>query len=86
MELEALVRNISFSFDDYLAEFIDAQVQTGRYDSVSDVVRAGLRLLERHEAQVDALQSALVAGEESGTPAPFDSKAFLKRMRAKHVG
>lgn len=78
-------RNTSISLGDHFAQFIDAQVRTGRYGSVSDVVQAGLRLLEKHEARVDALQSALVAGEESGTPAPFDSKAFLKRMRAKHV-
>ena len=78
-------RNTSISLGDHFAQFIDAQVQTGRYGSASDVVQAGLRLLEKHEARVDALQSALVAGEESGTPAPFDSKAFLKRMRAKHV-
>nr|WP_043285509.1 type II toxin-antitoxin system ParD family antitoxin [Reyranella massiliensis] len=80
-----MVRNVSFSLDDHAAEFIDAQVQTGRYDSASDVVQADLRLLEKHEASVHALQSALVAGEESGTPAPFDSKGFLKRMRAKYV-
>lgn len=79
-------RNTSISLGDHFAEFVDAQVRTGRYGSASDVVQAGLRLLEKHEARVDALQSALVAGEESGTPAPFDSKAFLKRMRAKHVG
>ena len=79
-------RNTSISLGDHFAEFIDAQVQTGRYGSASDVVRAGLRLLEEHEARVRALQSALIAGEESGPPAPSDNKAFLKRMRAKSVG
>ena len=78
-------RNTSISLGDHFAEFIDAQVQTGRYGSASDVVRAGLRLLEEHEARVRALQSALIAGEESGPPEPFDNKAFLKRMRAKHA-
>jgi len=77
--------NISISLDDHFAEFVDAQVQTGRYGSVSDVVEAGLCLLEKHEARIAALNIALVVGEESGTPAPFDSKAFLKRMRAKHA-
>jgi len=76
-------RNTSVSLDDYFASFIDAQVRTGRYGSASDVVQAGLRLLEKHEARVDVLQAALVAGEESGALTPFDNEAFLKRMRAK---
>ena len=80
-----MARNTSVSLGEHFAEFIDAQVQTGRYGSASDVVRAGLRLLEEHEAKVRALQDALIAGEDSGAPKPFDNKAFLKRMRAKHA-
>jgi antitoxin ParD1/3/4 len=80
-----MARNTSISLGDHFADFIDRQVQAGRYGSASDVLRAGLRLLEEHEAKVKALQDALVAGEESGPPAPFDNKAFLKRMRAKHA-
>ncbi|AYZ65186.1 type II toxin-antitoxin system ParD family antitoxin [Burkholderia multivorans] len=79
-------RNTSVSLGDHFAEFVDAQVRSGRYGSASDVVRAGLRLLESHETQVRALQEALKAGEMSGAPAPFDSDAFLARMRAKHGG
>lgn len=81
-----MARNTSVSLGDHFADFIDAQVQGGRYGSASDVVRAGLRLLEEHEAKVQALQNALIAGEESGPPAPFDSADFLARMRTKHVG
>ena len=81
-----MARNTSVSLGDHFAGFIDAQVQSGRYGSASDVVRAGLRLLEEHEAKVKALQDALIAGEESGEPRPFDSEAFLARMRAKHAG
>ncbi|WP_342239462.1 type II toxin-antitoxin system ParD family antitoxin [Inquilinus sp. OTU3971] len=81
-----MARNTSVSLGDHFASFIDAQVRSGRYGSASDVVRAGLRLLEEHEARVKALQDALIAGEESGDPRPFDSEAFLARMRAKHAG
>ena len=45
---------------DHFANFIDTQVQTGRYGFASDVVRAGLRLLEEHEIKVRALQDALI--------------------------
>jgi antitoxin ParD1/3/4 len=77
-------RNTSISLGEHFATFVDAQVESGRYGSVSDVVRAGLRLLEAHETQIRALQEALKAGELSGEPVPFDSDAFLTRMRAKH--
>ncbi len=80
-----MARNTSVSLGDHFASFIDRQVQAGRYGSASDVVRAGLRLLEEHEAKVKALQDALIAGEGSGDPAPFDNEAFLKRMHARHV-
>lgn len=74
----------SVSLGDHFSGFIESQVKTGRYGSASDVVRAGLRLLEEHEAKVKALQDALIQGEQSGAPKAFDSKAFLKRMRSKH--
>jgi antitoxin ParD1/3/4 len=80
-----MARNTSVLLGDHFADFIDTQVRHGRYGSASDVVRSGLRLLEEHETRVKALQDALVAGEESGPPKPFDSDAFLKRMHDKYV-
>ena len=79
-----MARNTSVSLGDHFAHFIDTQVDKGRYGSASDVVRAGLRLLEEHEAQVEALRAALVEGEQSGAPQAFKGQAFLKEMRAKH--
>ena len=78
------MRNTSVSLGDYFTNFIDAQVQAGRYGSTSEVVRAGLRLLEEHDLKLRTLRDALIAGEESGAPAPFDSESFLKLMRARH--
>lgn len=78
-------KNTSVSIGDHFANFIDEQVQAGRFGSASEVVRAGLRLLEEHEAKVKRLQDALIAGEESGAPAPFDNAEFLQRMRTRHV-
>ncbi len=81
-----MARNTSVSLGDHFAGFIDEQVRMGRYGSASDVVRAGLRLLEEHEARVRQLQDALIAGERSGPSRPFDNEAFLNRMHARHDG
>lgn len=79
-----MAKNTSMSLGDHFAGFIETQVSKGRYGSASDVVRAGLRLLEEHEAKVQALTDALVAGENSGTPRPFDREGFQERMRQKN--
>lgn len=76
-------RNTSVTLGDHFTSFISDQVQAGRYGSASDVVRAGLRLLEEHEAKVKALQDALIAGEQSGEPEPFDFENFKARKRAE---
>jgi len=78
------MRNTSISLGQHFTSFIDSQVQGGRYGSASDVIRAGLRLLEEHESKVKALQDALNAGRDSGEPRSFDSDAFLSRMHAQH--
>lgn len=76
-------KNTSMSLGDHFASFIDTQVQAGRYGSASDVVRAGLRLLEEHEGKVKALHDALIEGEQSGKPQPFDFDEFKARKRAE---
>jgi antitoxin ParD1/3/4 len=79
-------RNTSISLGHHLPEFVDTQVASGRRGSASDVMRAGLRLLETRQTELRALQEALKAGEASGAPKPFDNKAFTARMRATHGG
>ena len=78
-----MAKNTSMSLGDHFADFIDTQVQSGRYGSASEVVRAGLRLLEEREAKVRALQEALITGEQSGKRQPFDFEEFKKRKRAE---
>ncbi|MGO1402245.1 MAG: type II toxin-antitoxin system ParD family antitoxin [Flaviflexus sp.] len=76
-----MARNTSISLDDHFADFLAKEVASGRYGSVSEVVRAGLRLLEGQELHLAALRSALVEGEESGAPEEFDFDEFLAARR-----
>jgi len=66
-----------------MLSFAQQKVATGRYSSTSDVVRAGLRLLEEHESRVQALREALIAGESSGPSTPFDFDSFIAASRTQ---
>lgn len=76
-----MATNTSISLDEHFTDFLAREVSTGRYRSASEVVRAGLRLLEDQETQMTALRAALVSGEESGVPEPFDFDAFIASKR-----
>jgi len=58
--------NFSISLDDHLAGFIATQVELGHYGSASDVLRAGLRSLEEHEARLQSLRHVMIDSERSG--------------------
>lgn len=81
-EATPLARNTSVFLGDHFSGFVDRQVELGKYASASEVVRAGLRILEEHELQIDALRAALIEGEESGPAEPIDVEAFLAAKRS----
>ena len=72
------------SFVKYLEEK-KSEVQSGKYGSVSEVVRSALRLLEREEKKEQELINALVVGEESGFQDNFDPTKHLKEIHKKHL-
>ena len=80
-----MAKNTSVELGEEIAGFVTGQVKAGRYGSASEVVRAGLRLLQDEETKMAALRAALVAGEESGEPMPFDVDEFIaSRKPAPH--
>lgn len=72
-----MATNTSISLDEHFVGFLAREVESGRYRSASEVVRAALRLLEDRETQMLALREALAAGEASGEPEQFDFDAFI---------
>jgi antitoxin ParD1/3/4 len=78
----------SVALGSHFEHFIREQVQTGRFNNASEVVRAGLRLLEegeqRRQLELDALRAEIGAGRASGEPKSADS--VFDRLEAKYAG
>ena len=62
-------RNTSVSLGNYFENFVDSRVSEGRFKNASEVIRAGLRLLEEEESKIVALKKAINEGIESGITA-----------------
>jgi antitoxin ParD1/3/4 len=78
-------KRTTISLDTPFSEFVEQQVEEGRYASANEVVQAGLKLLEEQEAYVEAIRAAIIEGEESGEPQPFDLAEFLAEMHRDHA-
>jgi len=76
-------RNTSVSLGDYFEKFVDSRVSEGRFNNASEVIRAGLRLLEEEESKIKVLKNALKEGIESGIALDFDRKKHLEILKAR---
>lgn len=76
-------KNTSISLGSYFDQFIKSRISQGRYKNASEVVRAGLRLLEEEENKMVALREAIQDGIDSGIANDFNPKSHLKELKAK---
>ena len=76
-------RNTSISIGPYFDNFIQNKISAGRFKNASEVVRAGLRLLEEEETRINALREAIQEGIESGIAYDFNPESHLERIKAK---
>ncbi len=72
-------KNTSITLGDHFDTFITEQLQSGRYSSTSEIVRAGLRMLEDTETKLSNLRNMLIAGENSGFT-DYSYKSLLSEL------
>ncbi|MCE6989644.1 type II toxin-antitoxin system ParD family antitoxin [Dyadobacter sp. CY323] len=79
-------KNTSISISSHFDSFIQNQIDTGRYASGSEVVRAALRLLEEEEEKLALLRKAITDGIESGWVEDFDPQTFKEQLNKEYLG
>ena len=75
-------KNTSVELGEEIAGFVSNQVQSGRYGSASEVIRAGIRLLQDQDTKMEALRETVKEGEISGAAVPFDIDQFIKARKS----
>jgi antitoxin ParD1/3/4 len=74
-----MAKNTSISLGEHFDNFISHQLESGRYGSASEVVRAGLRLLEDNESKLNTLRRMLMEGEQSGLT-DYNYESFIAEL------
>jgi len=62
---------------------VEDSIVKGRYNNASEVIRAGLRLLEEEESKIKILKTAIQEGTDSGIALDFNPKEHLENLKAK---
>jgi antitoxin ParD1/3/4 len=75
-------RNTSISLGNHFEDFVGDKISAGRFKNASEVIRAGLRLLEEEESKIITLKKAIDEGLESGLAKNFDAKKQLEQLKA----
>jgi antitoxin ParD1/3/4 len=78
-----MARNTSILLGDYFENFINEQIASGKYSSVSEVVRTALRVFEKEENKTKSLIDELNKGEKSPKINDFDRDQNLKDLHGK---
>ena len=75
-------RNTSISLGNYFDDFIQNRLLSGRYKNASEIVRAGLRLLEEEESRIQSLKISIKEGLDSGLSVDFNPEQNLAKLKA----
>lgn len=77
------MKTTSVALGEYFENFISETIKAGRYNNASEVVRAGLRMLEENERKIISLRSAINDGESSGRAESFNPEKHLQTLKLK---
>ena len=77
-----MARNTSILLGDYFENFIKEKIESGKYSSVSEVVRTALRIFEQEESKTKSLINELKLGENSPKVRNFDRNKNLEMLKA----
>jgi len=77
-------KNTSVTLGPHFEDFVGQQVNQGHYGSVSETIRAGLRLLEERETKLSLLRRALSEGENSGS-ANYSLEGLIQELDAENL-
>lgn len=80
-----MARNTTNRLGPYFESIIDRKVSSGKYPSRIDVMKSALTLLEERDKNIEALQKALIEGEESGFVEDFNPEKHLKKLHEKYL-
>lgn len=80
-EKNLAIKSTSVALGGYFEEFIRIKIAEGRYNNTSEVIRAGIRLLEENESRLVELKAAIRTGEKSGEAVDFDPEQHLKTLK-----
>lgn len=80
-----MARNTSVTLGQHFDKFVSEKITQGRFQTVSEVVRAGLRKLEEDESKLQALREKLQSGEKSAIIENFNGEQLLADLHKKHV-
>lgn len=78
-------RNTTVTLGKHFAGFVESKIEAGRYETASEAVRAGLRLLEAEEAKLDVLREKLAIGKaQADNGETVDGQTFMNELLGKH--
>jgi antitoxin ParD1/3/4 len=77
-------RTTSIVLGDHFDQFLNEQIEKGRFQSADEAIRAGLRRIEEEDLKLENLRRSLIEGLESPAVPNFSQESFIREMHVKY--